>query len=73
MISTNAADVIFDGVVVASVTSSVSNDGSFAVNIAVKDGPAYIEHQAEAFGAIQELLTNIQEVATAQNDARLKM
>lgn len=72
MISTNSADVIFDGIVVASVVASITTDGSYTLKIDIKDGPVYIKHQDEADASIQQLIKNVQDSSKAHYDARLR-
>lgn len=72
MISTNSADIIFDGIVVASVIAAIATDGSYTVKIEIKDGTVYIKHQEEADLSIQQLIKNVQESSKAHYDARSK-
>lgn len=72
MISTNSADVIFDGIVVASVIAAIATDGSYTVKIEIKDGPVYIKYQEDADLSIQQLIKNVQDSSKAHYDARLK-
>lgn len=65
MISTNSADVIFDGVIVASVVASLATDGSYSARIEIKDSEQYIANQKDADASIQDILKNIQESSAA--------